>query len=193
MFSGKHKEIKSSQKLKYSPSYGGWWFLLAVLLLHLGVRIIAPTISTESLDYFVKVLYKLLPSFGLMFFLLWLFNLFTNPQQVSRYLGLHSGLKGWIFAIAGGIISMGSMYLWYPLLQNLKAKGMRTSLLASFLYSRAIKIPMLPFMVHYFGILYTVIFVFNIVLSSIASGLMMEHIVKKTSKDIDPCKRNQSS
>jgi len=191
MSSGKHEETKSGQELKHSSGYGGWWFLLAVLLLHLGVRIIAPTYSTESLDYFVKVLYKLLPALGLMFLLLWLFNLFTNPQQVSRYLGLHSGLKGWMFAIASGIISMGSMYLWYPLLQDLKAKGMRTSLLASFLYSRAIKIPMLPFMVHYFGSLYTVLFVFNIVLFSVVSGLMMEHIVMKTPEDTDPYKRNQ--
>ena len=191
MSSGKQKETKSGQKLKHSPGYGGWWFLLAVLMLHLGVRIIAPTYSTESLDYFVKVLYQLLPAFGLMLLLLWLFNLFAKPQQVSHYLGLHSGLKGWIFATTGGIISMGSMYLWYPLLQELKAKGMRTSLLASFLYSRAIKIPMLPFMVHYFGVLYTVLFVFNIVLFSVASGLMMERIVMKTPEDTDPCKRNQ--
>ena len=126
-----------------------------------------------------------------MFLLLWLFNLFANPQQVSRYLGLHSGAKGWMFAIVGGIISMGSMYLWYPLLQDLKAKGMRTSLLASFLYSRAIKIPMLPFMMHYFGSLYTVLFVFNIVLFSVVSGLMIERIVMKMSEGADPCKRNQ--
>ncbi|MCK5191121.1 MAG: hypothetical protein KAR12_13820, partial [Methylococcales bacterium] len=191
MSSGKQKETKSGQKLKHSPGYGGWWFLLAVLMLHLGVRIIEPTFSTESLDYFVKVLYKLLPAFGLMFLLLWLFNLFANPQQISRYQMLHSGLKGWMFATAGGIISMGSMYLWYPLLQDLKANGMRTSLLASFLYSRAIKIPMLPFMVHYFGTLYTILFVFNIVLFSVASGLMMERIVMKTPEDTDPCKRNQ--
>ena len=190
MSSAKHKDTKPDQEFKNSSGYGGWWFLLAVLILHLGVCIIEPTFSTESLDYFVKTLYKLLPTFGLMFLLLWLFNLFANPQQISRYLGLHSGLKGWMFATAAGIISMGSMYLWYPLLQDLKANGMRTSLLVSFLYSRAIKIPMLPFMVHYFGILYTVIFVFNIVLFSIASGLMMECIVMKTPEGTDPSKRN---
>jgi len=191
MSSGKHKETKSGQKLKNSPGYGGWWLLLVVLMLHFGVHIIDPTFSTESLDYFVKVSYKLLPAFGLMFLLLWLFNLFVIPRQVSHYLGLHSGLNGWIFAIAAGIVSMGSMYLWYPMLQDLKAKGMRTSLLASFLYSRAIKIPMLPFMVHYFGSLYTVLFVFNIVLFSVASGLMMERIIMKIPEDTDPCKRNQ--
>ena len=49
MFSGKRKETKSGQKLKNSPSYGGWWFLLAVSILHLGVRIIEPIYSTESL------------------------------------------------------------------------------------------------------------------------------------------------
>ena len=191
MFSGEHKATQSGQKLKKSPGYGGWWFLLAILMLHLVVRIIEPTYSSECLVYFVQVLYKLLPTFGLMFLLLWLFNLFVNTQQISRYLGRHSGFRGWIFAILGGIISMGSIYLWYPLLQNLKANGMRTSLLVAFLYSRAIKIPMLPFMVHYFGGPYTVIFVFNIVLFSVVSGLMTERIVMKTSVDTDSYKRNQ--
>ena len=51
MFSAKHKETLSGQELKHSSGYGGWWFLLAVMLLHLGVRIAAPAYSTESLDY----------------------------------------------------------------------------------------------------------------------------------------------
>lgn len=158
------------------------FFLLGVLMLHVVVRIIHTAYSSESLDYFVAVLIRLLPAFGVMFLLLWLFNLFARPQQITRYLGLHSGSKGWMLAIVSGVVSMGSTYLWYPLLRDLKISGMRTSLLASFLYSRAVKIPMLPFMVHYFGTLYTVLFVLNVLLFSIASGLMMERIVMDTSQ-----------
>ena len=40
-------------------------------------------------------------------------------------------------------------------------------------------------MVHYLGSLYTVLFVFNIVLFSVASGHMMERIVMKTPEDTD--------
>jgi len=154
-------------------------------MLHLGVRVINPTVSAESLDYFVEVLIQLLPAFGVMFLLLWLFNLFARPRQITGFLGQHSGLKGWIFAIVGGVFSMGAMYLWYPLLRQLKADGMRASLLASFLYSRAVKIPMLPFMMHYFGTLYTILFVVNVLLFSIVSGLVMERIDKGMPQDMD--------
>ncbi|MEN8167249.1 MAG: hypothetical protein ABFR65_07200, partial [Pseudomonadota bacterium] len=157
----------------------GWWFLLAAIALHLAVRLIDPRLSEQSLDYFVQVLIRLLPAFGLMFLLLCLFNLFAKPQQIKHWLGELSGPRGWVFAILGGVISMGSMYLWYPLLKDLKAQGMRTSLLAAFLYSRAVKIPMLPFMVHYFGALYTGLFVVNILLFSVLSGSIMERLDKR--------------
>jgi hypothetical protein len=67
---------------------------------------------------------------------------------------------------------------------------MKTSLLAAFLYSRAIKIPMLPFMVHYFGIFYTVLFVFNVLLFSVASGMIIERIDKGMTEHIDTNKSN---
>ena len=49
---------------------------------------------------------------------------------------------------------------------------------------------MLPLVVHYFGIFYTLLFVLNIMLFSVANGLMMEHIVMKIPADADPGKRN---
>lgn len=170
---------------EHRQSRGGWWFLLAVIVLHLAVRLIDPRLSEQSLDYFVQVLIRLLPAFGLMFLLLCLFNLFAKPKQIKLWLGELSGPRGWVFAILGGVVSMGSMYLWYPLLKDLKAQGMRTSLLAVFLYSRAVKIPMLPFMAHYFGILYTGLFVVNILLFSVLSGVIMERLDSGISQNSD--------
>ena len=54
--------------------------------------------------------------------------------------------------MSAGVVSLGPMYLWYHMLGELKEKGVRTPLLAAFLYSRAVKIPMLPVMAHYFGL-----------------------------------------
>ncbi|MEN8130335.1 MAG: permease [Pseudomonadota bacterium] len=182
---GKRKDAEPDPGQKHHPRHVGWWFLLAVLMLHLGVRMIDPTVSLESLGYFVGVVTRLLPALGVMFLLLWLFNLFASPQQITRSLGQQSGLKGWIFTIVGGVVSMGSVYLWYPLLRDLKTHGMRTTLIATFLYSRAVKIPLLPLMMHYFGTLYTILFVLNVLLFSIASGLVMERIDVGMTKDSD--------
>lgn len=175
------RDDKAGAKKRRS-GHAGWWFLLAAIVLHLAVRIIDPSLSAESINYFVQVVIRLLPAFGLMFLLLCLFNLFTKPQQIKRLFGKLSGPRGWIFAILGGVISMGSMYLWYPLLKDLKNQGMRPSLLAAFLYSRAVKIPMLPFMAHYFGLLYTGIFVVNILLFSVLNGFILERIISRISQ-----------
>ncbi|MEA3275135.1 MAG: permease [Pseudomonadota bacterium] len=147
-----------------------------MLLLHLIVRLVDPRLSAASLDGFAANLSRLLPLLGVMFLLLWLFNLFVKPQQVVRRLGQQSGPRGWMLAVLGGVISMGPMYLWYPMLGELRRQGLRSALAAAFLYSRAVKIPMLPFMVHYFGGLYTGLFVLSILLFSILSGLLLEQI-----------------
>ncbi|MBL3601761.1 MAG: hypothetical protein JMN25_18175 [gamma proteobacterium endosymbiont of Lamellibrachia anaximandri] len=70
-------------------------------------------------------------------------------------------------------------------IHDLKAHGMRSSLLAAFLYSRAVKIPMLPLMVHYFGTLYTGLYVVNILLFSVLSGVIMEQLERGTPQGLD--------
>ncbi|MEA2074619.1 MAG: hypothetical protein U9O85_02630 [Euryarchaeota archaeon] len=66
---------------------------------------------------------------------------------MAKYAGEGSGIKGWFLAISAGIISHGPIYIWYPLLKELRDRGMRSGLIAAFMYSRAIKIPLLPYIV----------------------------------------------
>jgi uncharacterized membrane protein YraQ (UPF0718 family) len=167
---------KTPERLKNGHSSGGWWFLLSMMLLHLGVYLSDRALSAQSLGYFSDMLLRLLPAFALMFLLLWLFNLFSKPQRLIRRLTRQSSAKAWSLSITGGILSMGPLFVWYPLLKELRDKGMHSSLLAAFLYSRAIKIPMLPIMVHYFGVFYTGLFVGNILLFSILNGALMAYI-----------------
>jgi len=151
--------------------FGGWIFLGAVVLLHLGVYWLDPELSALALADFARGLQRLLPVVGVMLLLMTLVNLWVKPQRIARHLGEGSGLRGWAIAIAAGVLSLGPMYLWYPMLGELKQRGVRTSLLAAFLYSRAVKIPLLPMMAHYFGLLYTLLFVLTILLFSVLSGL----------------------
>jgi len=153
--------------------FGGWLFLGAVVLLHLGVYWLDPELSASALADFARSLGRLLPILGVMLVLMTLLNLWVKPQRIARHLGEGSGLKGWAIAIAAGVLSLGPMYLWYPMLGELKQKGVRTPLLAAFLYSRAVKIPLLPLMAHYFGLLYTLLFVLTMLLFSVLSGLGM--------------------
>ncbi len=153
---------------------GNWWFLAFVAGLYGLVLLLDPELGRHASAYFFHSLQRLLPFFVIMLLILWLFNYFIRPRKIAKQLGGQSGLRGWIIAIASGVFSMGSMYLWYPLLADLHKQGLRPALAAAFLYSRAIKIPMLPFMYHYFGGLYTLLFVVLVLLFSILIGIAVE-------------------
>jgi uncharacterized membrane protein YraQ (UPF0718 family) len=155
---------------------GGWWFLGAMLMLYLVVGWLDQALVEASLAGFVSTLTDLLPLFGVMFLLLWLFNRYVRPGQVMKQLGRARGMRGWILSIGAGVLSMGPMYLWYPVLGQLQSEGLRPGLAAAFLYSRAIKIPMLPFMAHYFGASYSALFVMCVLLFSVLGGAAMERL-----------------
>jgi uncharacterized membrane protein YraQ (UPF0718 family) len=73
---------------------------------------------------------------------------------------------------------MGSAYIWYIFLKDLKQKGMKTSLIVAFLYNRAIKIPLLPMMIYYFGYPLTIILTIYMIIFSVINGLVVEKMVE---------------
>ncbi len=128
----------------------------------------------SSLQYFVHIFVKVFYITLIVFLFIFLTNLFLKPKSIAKHLGKKSGLKGWIIAIISGIISMGSIYLWYPLLTELKEKGMRKGLIAAFLYNRAVKIPLLPLMVYYFGWLFALSLTLYTIIFSVFMGIIIE-------------------
>lgn len=151
---------------------GGWLFLGVMLLIYGAIALFDLTLARQSLLLFGEVFIKIAPVLVLVFVLMVLFNLVLTPERTKNYLGKTSGLKGWLLTMLGGILSTGPIYTWYILLGELKQQGMKTSLVAVFLYSRAIKLPLLPFLVHYFGMQYTVILSIYLVCFSIISGIL---------------------
>ncbi len=153
-------------------------FLGLSILLYLLVLIINKELAVDSFFSFLKLLKRLLPVMFLVFLLIFLTNLLLKPGKISKHLGETSGIKGFALAIIGGILSTGPIYMWYPVLADLKEKGMRTSLIATFLYNRAVKIPLLPMMIYYFGVGFTFILTFYMVIFSIINGIAVEKILQ---------------
>lgn len=158
---------------------GGWVFLAVVVLIYGVTAFVAPELTLRAVAFFVQVLDRVIPLLALVFVLIFLFDLFLNPKRIEKYIGKKSGLKGWLVAIVAGILSSGPVYAWYTVLSELREKGMRTSLVAVFLYNRAVKFPLLPLMVHYFGVRYTLVLSLYLIGFSIISGLIMEKIEDK--------------
>lgn len=161
---------------------GGWLFLALVLLAYALLGLVNPEAASRSLSFFTHVMAQVLPVLGLVFFLLFVANLVLKPKWIKRYLGKGSGIKGWLAATVGGILSVGSIYAWYAMLSELQQKGMKNALIAVFLYSRAVKLPLLPLMIHYFGIAYTLILCLYLIAFSIINGLIVEKLTLQKSE-----------
>lgn len=164
---------------KKQKGRGGWWFLALVLIAYGLLGLENPAATLQSIAFFTHVMAQVLPVLGLVFLLLFVANLVLEPKRIRHYLGSGSGIKGWIAAMLGGILSLGPIYPWYAILGELRQKGMRNALIATFLYSRAVKLPLLPLMIHYFGVAYTLILCIYLVIFSIINGIVIEKIISE--------------
>lgn len=165
--------MKRSEK-----SMAGWYFLGIVIAAYAIVAVIKPEAVMPSLSFFASIIRKILPVFALIFALLVIIDYYVKPEKIVKHLGKDAGIKGWLWAITGGIISTGPIYMWYPLLNEMQKKGARDSYAAAFLYNRAVKPALLPLFIYYFGLAYTVTLTIVMVAASVAQGIIVEKIVE---------------
>ena len=125
------------------------------------------------------VLVKILPVLLLVILFTALINFFLKPKEIASHLGEESGVKGWAIALIAGIISHGPMYAWYPMPEDLKQHGLKNGLIGAFFYSRAVKIPLLPIMIDYFGFAFTAILTVYILFASVIQGLLIDRLCRK--------------
>ena len=154
-------------------------FPLAVAVIYGVTFIVAPAGAMEALNASTFILVRVGIALSLVFFLIFALNLFVKPAHLVRLLGKGSGPKGILISTVAGILSVGPIYAWHPLLQELKSKGMRVSLIAIFLNCRAVKPVLLPVMISYFGSIYVLIFTFTMILVSWICGLAVELAVRE--------------
>ena len=157
---------------------GGWIFLASVLVIYAALFVLNPALAEKSTQAFLQLTWKILPILSLVFAFMFLGNLLIQESVIRRYVGRSSGWLGYAFATVTGILSTGPIYVWYPLLADLKNKGMREALIAVFLYNRAIKLPWLPVLAGYFGLKYTLVLTLWMITAGLVEGLLMEKILK---------------
>ena len=163
------------EKRKWDKHYD-LYFLVSVIFLYLLLSFFDPESVYNSLKVTGNIFIQIIPVLLFVILFMALIDYFLHPKTVAKYVGKGSGIKGWFLAISTGILSHGPIYVWYPLLKELRDQGMRSGLIAAFLYSRAIKIPLLPLMVYYFGALFVVVLLPYIVIASLVEGEIVEII-----------------
>jgi len=181
---GGMKKEKKNSRSRYA-------FFAFIIACYAVTALLDPSVAIRALEIFADILLRIAPVLVLVLLLLFLTDLLIRPKAVMKYLGRESGAIGWLVAIAGGIISSGPIYVWYPFLADLRARGMRTALAAVFLYNRAVKVPLLPLMIFYFGIAFTAVLTAYMILFSIVVGAVTERLVDGgRAGDAPPCGEN---
>jgi len=167
--------MKFKDKLKQLS--GSWYFLIIIFLIYLLLFIFRQDLFSSSLNLFYDILLKIIPIFIIVFVLMTLSNYFITPKFVIKHLK-EKGIKKWFFVIIGGVLSSGPIYMWYPLLADLKNKGLNYGLIACFLYNRAIKIPLIPLAIIYFSWQYILILTIVMVIISIIQGILINKLME---------------
>jgi len=161
------------------PELRGSGFFAMVVLLYIVLSFIDYENTMAALQKNGAVLLKLIPVFLAVILLTALINYFLKPGQIVKHFGKESGLMGWFYALFAGVLSHGPMYAWYPMIQDMRSHGLRDGLIATFFYSRAIKLPLLPLMIDYFGMLFTGVLSLYILLGALVQGWTVEYCSKK--------------
>ena len=152
----------------------------ASLLLIYGILFaIMPDRAFSALRSSGRVFLHILVPLCLVFILMLVLNLFLKPAYLTKLLGRGAGIKGIIISAAAGIISIGPIYAWYPMLKALRERGVDNSLLAIFLGNRAVKPFLLPIMISYFGWIYVFILTLFTILGALVAGYCVEVLVKE--------------
>jgi uncharacterized membrane protein YraQ (UPF0718 family) len=162
---------------------GGWLFLAGVLLIWLAAAALAPARIAPALALFRQLLGEVLPALGLVFALLLLANLFAERPWIERHLGREAGARAWIVALAAGVLAAGPPWPWYALAGQFMRRGIRPGPTAAFLYARAVKLPLLPLLVHYFGLAYAVSLSVWLLLLAVLGGLAMQRLTSPSATD----------
>lgn len=162
-------------------SFRGTYLFLAVISTYCVLFLVNSEIALLSLQKSSNILMKVLPIFFVVILFTALLNFFIKPKHIAKHLGLESGPNAWLWAVAAGVLSHGPMYAWYPLLEDLREHGMRDGLLVAFFACRTIKLPLLPMMIDYFGLTFTIVLSSYILLGALLQGLLLEYCIPKKS------------
>jgi uncharacterized membrane protein YraQ (UPF0718 family) len=167
-------------KEKEKPfTFRGSVFFLLVLTAYVVLFFFDKQAAVLAIQKSARILLKVLPIFTVVILFTAFLNYTLQPKQIVKHLGGESGPKGWIIALFAGVISHGPMYAWYPMIEDLRSHGLKDSLVGVFFYARAIKLPLLPLMIDYFGLSFTFILSFYILIGALLQGWILEQLERK--------------
>ena len=131
-----------NEKTKKKGLLKSWAMLAAVMAAAAALLLVFPDRQAAATATAWGYLLEMIAILPAVMILMGLFAVFVSQEQVVRYLGRASGIKGFLVAILLGSLPTGPLYVAFPLAAALLKKGARVSNIVIFLSAWAcIKIP----------------------------------------------------
>lgn len=165
---------------KKSFTFRGTSFLALVVAGYIVFFVFNSQGALLALRKSAMILANILPIFAVVIAFTALLNHALQPKQIVKHLGDKSGAKGWLLALFAGVVSHGPMYAWYPMIEDLRSRGLRDGLVVVFFYARAVKLPLLPLMLDYFGAGFTLVLSLYILIGALLQGWIFERLNRKS-------------
>ncbi len=172
----KQSAKKSTTKKR---SFQGISFLIIVIFIYIILYFVNPQKTLESLNHFIKNTSSVLPVFIFVIILTAIINYYYPKERLAKILQGKSNMQTYLLSLLAGTISMGPIFTWYPLLKNLKDKGLPDGAIVTFIYGKSIKLTLIPIMIGFFGLSYTLVFMIFIAVAALIQGLLYAFIDKR--------------
>ena len=156
-----------------------WLLPLGVIILYGFGLMFAPDKTYKALSISGSMFKQIAVPICFAIIMMILFNRLLSPATITKFLGKNAGIKGVFLSSLAGVLSMGPVYAWYPLLKTLADKGASKFHIANFIGSRSIKPFLLPVLVSYWGWRFALLFI----LISLAVSLIVACIVSTCYSD----------
>ncbi len=152
----------------------GLYFLIVVIIMYVIGFIFDSNGIISSLQITGTLFNEIIPVFIFVIVFMALVFYIITPKSIKKYVGKGSGAKGWVLAVVTGILSQGPVYVWFPMLKDMRSHGMKNGLISVFLSNRSIKLPFLPMMVFYFGGAFVAVLCLFMILASVIQGMIFD-------------------
>lgn len=165
------------------------WVKFTMLVAYLGFIAISAVIDFSpgkeigsNFMYFWVDLLKVLP---FAFILIGLFEVWVNRKTVERHLGEESGAKGYLWALALSSITVGGVFVAFPVAYSLYKKGAAFGVIFTYIGASAVcRIPMILFELSFMGIKFTAIRLAVSLPLVILSSVLLGRYLKKHNYEI---------
>lgn len=158
--------------------------VIVIGLIYILLAFIYPEIARSSFEVSTDYLKEMAMIMPPVFLLMGLIDVWVPKENIQKWLGKGSGLKGILLSIGLGTLPTGPLYVAFPMAATLIKKKASIFNIALFLGAwGALKIPQLMIEAKFLGIEFTLVRFSLTLVALIIIGLIMEIILKDSVKE----------